>query len=224
MDFSEDKIAQICSKSIIFKDIDKDVIKTFLSSLAYEVVFVKKGELIIQEDDYIDYMGLILEGELNVCKYSPDGSESLLSKLSTHEVFALDILCTPSKSSFYYVYTTKPSFILKIDKKILEKSEILPDKYSSKIYENTISYLANICAKRCHKIELVSQKSIRTKIVTYLQIQKNNKKSNRFKISFDRDQLANYLCVNRSVLSHELSRMQKEGIIKFKKNEFEILK
>lgn len=223
MDINEDRIADICSKSIIFKDIDKDIIKIFLSSLVYEVAFVKKGELIIQEDDYVDYMGIILDGELNVCKYSPDGSESLLSKLTTHEVFALDILCTPHKNSFYYVYTTKPSFILKIDKKILEKSEILPNEYSSKIYENIISCLANICAKRCHKIELVSQKSIRAKIMTYLLIQKDNKNSNKFKISFDRDQLANYLCVNRSVLSHELSTMQKEGIIKFKKNEFEIL-
>lgn len=224
MDFNEDRVTEICSKSIIFKDIDKDEIKAFLSSLDYKVVFIKKGELIIKEDDYIDYLGLVLDGEVNVCKYSPDGSESLLSKLSAHEVFALDIVCTPSKISFYYVYTTKPSFILKIDKSILGKSRVLSEENASKIYENIIACLANICAKRCHKIELVSQKSIRAKIMNYLLIQRNNKNSNKFEISFDRDQLANYLCVNRSVLSHELSRMQKEGIIKFKKNKFEILK
>ena len=143
--------------------------------------------------------------------------------MKTHEVFGLDILCTPSRNSFYYAYATKPSFILKIDKKILEKGKVISEEDTSKIYGNVITCLANICAKKCHKIELVSQKSIRDKIMIYLSIQKKNNNSNKFKISFDRDQLANYLCVNRSVLSHELSLMQKEGIIKFKKNEFEIL-
>ncbi|MCC3862776.1 Crp/Fnr family transcriptional regulator [Terrisporobacter petrolearius] len=224
MDFNEDRVTQICSNSIIFKNLEKDAIKKFLSSLAYKVVFIKKGEMIIKEDDHIDYLGVILEGEVNVCKYCPDGSESLLTKLQTHEVFALDILGTPSQNSFYNVYTTKPSFILKIDKKILEKAIILSERDSCNMYENIITCLANTCAKKCHKIELVSQRSIRDKIMTYLLIQKNNKNSNKFRISFDRDQLANYLCVNRSVLSHELSLMQKEGIIKFRKNEFEILK
>lgn len=224
MDFNEDRVTDICSNSIIFKNLEKSAIKKFLSPLVYKVVFIKKGEMVIKEDDYIDYLGVILEGEVNVCKYCPDGSETLLSKLQTHEVFALDILCTPSQNSFYNVYTTKPSFILKINKKTLEEAIILSGKDACNIYENIITYLANTCAKRCHKIELVSQRSIRDKILTYLLIQKKNTNSNKFKISFDRDQLANYLCVNRSVLSHELSLMQQEGIIKFRKNEFEILK
>ena len=155
MDFNEDRVTEICSKSIIFKGVDKAIIKEFLSSLSYKVVFIKKGELIIKEDDYIDYLGLVLEGEVNVCKYCPDGSESLLSKLKTHEVFGLDILCTPSRNSFYYAYATKPSFILKIDKKILEKGKVISEEDTSKIYGNVITCLANICAKKCHKIELV---------------------------------------------------------------------
>lgn len=106
----------------------------------------------------------------------------------------------------------------------LEKDIDLSDKDKLIIYRNIINCIGNTNAKQCHKIEIVSQKSIRDKIMTYLLIQKNNKQSNSFNISFDRDQLANYLCVNRSVLSHELSLMQQEGIIKFKKNHFEILK
>lgn len=224
VDFDEDRIIDICSKSIIFKGIKKNDIKSILYSLSYKVAFFEKGELIIKEDDYIDYLGLILDGEINVCKYAPSGSESLLSKLGIHEVFALDVLCTPSRRSFYNAYASKPSFILKIDQGILDKENMSLQECKLSVYENIITCLANLCAKKCHKIELVSQKSIRDKIMLYLLIQKKNKNSNKFKISFDRDQLANYLCVNRSVLSHELSLMQQEGIIKFKKNEFEILK
>ena len=146
-----------------------------------------------------------------------------MEKVAVHEVFNLDVISTPTKRSFRTVYATKPSFILKIDFD-LEKDIDLSDKDKLIIYRNIINCIGNTNAKQCHKIEIVSQKSIRDKIMTYLLIQKNNKQSNSFNISFDRDQLANYLCVNRSVLSHELSLMQQEGIIKFKKNHFEILK
>ena len=218
-DFNIDRIIEICSQSIIFKNMDKEILKRFLLSSSYRVVFIKKGELIIREEEYVDYMGLVLDGELNICKYSPNGNEILLEKVAVHEV----VISTPTKRSFRTVYATKPSFILKIDFD-LEKDIDLSDKDKLIIYRNIINCIGNTNAKQCHKIEIVSQKSIRDKIMTYLLIQKNNKQSNSFNISFDRDQLANYLCVNRSVLSHELSLMQQEGIIKFKKNHFEILK
>ena len=216
-DFNIDRIIEICSQSIIFKNMDKEILKRFLLSSSYRVV------LIIREEEYVDYMGLVLDGELNICKYSPNGNEILLEKVAVHEVFNLDVISTPTKRSFRTVYATKPSFILKIDFD-LEKDIDLSDKDKLIIYRNIINCIGNTNAKQCHKIEIVSQKSIRDKIMTYLLIQKNNKQSNSFNISFDRDQLANYLCVNRSVLSHELSLMQQEGIIKFKKNHFEILK
>ena len=222
-DFNIDRIIEICSQSIIFKNMDKEILKRFLLSSSYRVVFIKKGELIIREEEYVDYMGLVLDGELNICKYSPNGNEILLEKVAVHEVFNLDVISTPTKRSFRTVYATKPSFILKIDFD-LEKDIDLSDKDKLIIYRNIINCIGNTNAKQCHKIEIVSQKSIRDKIMNYLLIQKNNKQSNSFNISFDRDQLANYLCVNRSVLSHELSLMQQEGIIKFKKNHFEIVK
>lgn len=222
MDFDIDRITEICSQSIIFKNMDKNVLKKFLSSSVYRVVFVKKGEVILREEEYVDYVGLVLDGELNLCKYLPGGNEILLEKISLHEVFNLGVISTLTKISFNTIYATKPSYILKIDFD-LEKNENLSDKDKLIMYKNIINCIGNTNAKQCHKIEIISQKSIREKIMAYLIVQKNNKKSSKFEISFDRDQLANYLCVNRSVLSHELSLMQQEGIIKFKKNYFEIL-
>lgn len=222
MDFNEEKIIKICSESIIFRNIDKNIIKNFLDLIVYKVIFFKKGQLIIREDEYIDSIWLILSGEVNSCKYSSNGNEILLSKLEDHEVLGLDITCTRSKKSLYDVYASKPSFLLKFDYNLFHREDVLPANYKLLIYENIIECIANNNAKQLHKIEIISQKSIRDKIMTYLLIQKNNKNTNKFEISFDRDQLANYLCINRSVLSHELSLMQQEGLIKFKKNEFEI--
>ena len=126
-DFNIDRIIEICSQSIIFKNMDKEILKRFLLSSSYRVVFIKKGELIIREEEYVDYMGLVLDGELNICKYSPNGNEILLEKVAVHEVFNLDVISTPTKRSFRTVYATKPSFILKIDFD-LEKDIDLSDK------------------------------------------------------------------------------------------------
>ena len=91
-DFNIDRIIEICFQSIIFKNMDKEILKRFLLSSSYRVVFIKKGELIIREEEYVDYMGLVLDGELNICKYSPNGNEILLEKVAVHEVFNLDVI------------------------------------------------------------------------------------------------------------------------------------
>ena len=79
---------------------------------------------------------MILNGEVNVCKYSLGGNETLYSKLTTHEVFNLEVSCTPSKKSFYNIYATKPTFFLKIDNKQLFEEKVMEKKKRNKlIYE-----------------------------------------------------------------------------------------
>ena len=69
----------------------------------------------------------------------------------------------------------------------------------------------------------ISHYKLRQKIIAYLLLEKQKHNSYRFTIPYNREELAKFLCVNRSALSHELSNMQKEGLIKYNKNKFEIL-
>ena len=59
--------------------------------------------------------------------------------------------------------------------------------------------------------------------MTFLVMQANKRQTDTFSVPFTRDEMASYLCVNRTCLSHELSQMEKEGIIKFKRNQFTLL-
>ena len=70
------------------------------------------------------------------------------------------------------------------------------------------------------KIENISQKTIRDKLLTYLSNEARKKKSNIFEIQFNRQDLADYLNIDRSAMSFELSKLQKEGLIKYEKNKF----
>ena len=77
--------------------------------------------------------------------------------------------------------------------------------------------------RKYYKIKIISHYKLRQKIIAYLLFEKQKNNSNVFTIPYNREELSKYLCVNRSALSHELSAMQKEGLIKFDKNRFEII-
>lgn len=74
--------------------------------------------------------------------------------------------------------------------------------------------------KKEYRLAILSQRGLRERITTYLTMQAARRQTTAFTIPYSREELAAYLCVNRSVLSHELSRMQQEGLISFRKNYF----
>ncbi|WP_412523920.1 Crp/Fnr family transcriptional regulator [Clostridium sp. JS66] len=90
--------------------------------------------------------------------------------------------------------------------------------------KNILKTIAHENIRRYYKIEILSRKSIRERILIYLTIQQKMNKADTFFIPFNREQLAEYLCVNRSALSHELSLMQKDGILETKRNKITIIK
>jgi CRP-like cAMP-binding protein len=97
-------------------------------------------------------------------------------------------------------------------------------RYYSKCFSILINNLFEILSKEnielIQKIENISQKSIRDKLLTYLSNEARKNKSNVFEISFNRQDLADYLNIDRSAMSFELSKMQKDGLVKFEKNKF----
>jgi CRP-like cAMP-binding protein len=77
--------------------------------------------------------------------------------------------------------------------------------------------------RQLYKIDILSRKSLRDRIMLYLTLQAKRKKTNDLFIPFNREEFAAYLCVDRSALSRELGRMKEEGLIEFDKNHFRIV-
>ena len=88
---------------------------------------------------------------------------------------------------------------------------------------NISNQLSNENIKRQNKVDVLSVNGLRDRVMMYLETQASKKGTSSFTIPFNREELANYLCVNRSALSHELSLMRQEGIIEFRKNRFHLL-
>jgi CRP-like cAMP-binding protein len=99
----------------------------------------------------------------------------------------------------------------------------IPDNYRCSLLKNILEMISNANMRQLYKIDILSKKSLRDRIVLYLSLQAKRKKTNDFLIPFNREEFAAYLCVDRSALSRELGRMQDEGLIQFEKNRFIIL-
>lgn len=218
-----DNIVKSLAKSRLFCDVSKDKLNTIFYDLQGTVKYYLEGETVLCEDDIADYVGIILQGSLLVTKLFLDGKHSLIHHLKPLNMVVADIACTYTKKSPYFIYAKENTSIFFIPFGIIEKQGKIDEEVRLCMMNNILKTIANENIRKYYKIEILSRKSIRERILIYLTIQQKMNKADTFSIPFNREQLAEYLCVNRSALSHELSLMQKEGLLETKRNKITLL-
>ena len=180
-----------------------------------------KNEIVLHAGDKVNYIYIILSGSVKIIKYDIDGKENILTELSVSESFGEVFACSNMLKSFVTVVSLVKSEVLLLDyKKIITScSSACPSH--SKLIANMLKLVANKNLVLHQKIELISKRTTRERLLLYLDMHRGQEK--KFTIPHSRENLAAYLCVDRSAMSNEFSKMQKEGVIKYNKNEFEIL-
>ena len=210
-------------RSIFFCDVDREQAEEVIGRLGGRITSYDKGENIIREREKLNSVGILLDGVLCKVQYYRDGSEQMVQKLVSSFVVGLEIAISEKKTSPYYIYASEPARIFWFPVRIIEEEGVLSNRERIYFYKKAVQFLANEDIRKYRKIELLSIKGIRERIEQYLRVQQNRHKCNEFDIEFNREQMANYLGINRSVLSHELKKMEKEGILRVRKNHFELL-
>ena len=100
---------------------------------------------------------------------------------------------------------------------------MIPEEARRRIQDRLLVLLAHENMRKEYRLAILSRKGLRERIMTYLTMQANKRHTPTFTVPFNREEMASFLCVNRSALSHELSLMQAEGILSFRRNEFTLL-
>jgi CRP-like cAMP-binding protein len=206
--------------SPVFWGMSDDELTGLLECFNARVRTYDAGEMIIRQGDMISNIYLILEGTVNIEKDSYWGRRIIISQLSTNDNLALAFVASKNVES-------SVDAIASCDTKVL----ILNYQKCTSMCQNActrhrllIGNLFEILSKEnielIQKIENISQKTIRDKLLTYLSNEAKKNKSNLFEIPFNRQDLADYLNIDRSAMSFELSKLQKEGLIKYEKNKF----
>lgn len=208
---------------ILFRNMEREKAAGIISRLSGRTRSYRKNEIVISEQSIVREVGILIFGEICKVRYYPDGTEQMVQKLQRSFMVGLEVAVSPKKTSPYSLYASQPSEIFWFPVKEIEEPGTLKDTDRIFLYQRIVHFLANEDIRKYRKIELLSSRSVREKIEKYLNIQRFRHQSDEFDIDFNREQLANYLGINRSVLSHELKCMENEGLLTVRKNHFRLL-
>lgn len=209
-------------KSKLFDNLTDSEYDLLLDIIEPRSIKLSTNEILFNEYDEINYFWVVKHGKLQSARIQYDGTYQLNYLYSRDGIIGIDIANTRTRISPYHVSVTENAELYQIPCSIITNEEI-PSEIRGKINRNVIQILANNLIRRQFKIDILHKKGVRARISMFLKFMSEKRESHIFDIDMDREQFAQYLGVNRSVLSHELSRMRTEGIINFHKGHFEII-
>ena len=217
------KYLNILKKCPLFTDIcDEDLLR-MLGCLGARVTLFDKKYTIFSEGSPAKYIGIVLSGAAQIIQIDYDGNRSILSDIRPSEVFAEAFACAGVESLPVSVIADAPSEIMLIDCSHILHTCSNNCGFHQQLIFNLMKDLAIKTTLFHQKIEIISRRTTREKLLTYLSFQSKKEGSTSFTIPFDRQELADYLEVDRSGLSAEISKMKNDGLIKNQKNHFELL-
>lgn len=214
-----DKYFNQVKNSNLFYGIKDDELRGILECFRARVRSYDSGEVIIRQGELISNIYLVLEGSVNIEKDSYWGRRIIISRVNANENIALGFVASKNVSNIDAVSADKTKVLILSYEKCTSMCQNACTRHRVLI-NNMFEILSKENIELIQKIENISQKSIRDKLLTYLSNEAQKHKSNSFEIAFNRQDLADYLNIDRSAMSFELSKLQKEGLISYQKNKF----
>jgi CRP-like cAMP-binding protein len=184
----------------------------------------EKGETVYFEGDTVTDIGLLTKGRLHLVKDDIWGNRAIVTEIAPPEMFAESVVCSGIGRIPVSVVAKEDCEILFIDYRKIFTVCSTACAFHSKLIRNMIGVLARKNILMSAKIEHITKRTIKEKLLSYLMDQARQKGNKAFDISFNRQELADYLSVERSALSAEMSKLKADGIIDYRKNHFELLR
>lgn len=206
----------------LFGKIREQEICSVLNCLGAAAREYKKGEFIFLEGAYLDCIGAVMRGSVQMIKEDVWGQKSILLTLERGEVFGESFVCGDRKGTTVSFLAASDCRILLMNFHRVMKTCSAACVYHQRLVENMVTLLARKNVQLMDKMEIISKKSIRGRILTWMSQQVQEQGDRRFISPLGRLELADYLCVDRSALTRELGRMQEEGLLDYDKNLFEL--
>lgn len=207
----------------LFRGIHQNQLSEMLRCLNAKTYGYQKGEIILLEGQPVSSVGAVLSGQVQVIKEDFAGNRNILAEIGPGGLFAESYACVRSGSLPVTVVSTTESEILWLDYTRVVTTCPSACRFHTQLVENMLTILASKNILLSQKIEHVSKRTTREKLLAYFSDQAAMHGSGEFDIPFSRQELADYLCVDRSAMSNELGRMRKDGILQFRFNHFRLL-
>ncbi|MDO4531875.1 MAG: Crp/Fnr family transcriptional regulator [Bacillota bacterium] len=200
------------SKNALFANVSAESIEKMIPCFDIKQRNFNEKDIIPTTDGAKEYICLLLEGAVSVSRISIDGSLDLLEYLEDTGVFG-DAFAFSNKEDEFITVCEKDCTVLFIEKSQLTKRCSNACQHHTQVVENLLELMGNKVVHLTEKVDILSHRSIRGKLMSYFRIQSTRQDNLTFELPFSLLKLANYLCIDRSAMMRELKKMKEEELI-----------
>lgn len=207
-------------KTALFQGVSLDDLNNMLGCLQTQVLTYQKGEAVFRQGDDLSQIALVLNGKLHIQTDDYWGNHTIIGDLTTGDLFGEAYIAPTSGPMQADVVAVTDSVVaLFTARKMLTVcSNACP--FHALVVQNLFYVLAEKNRVLMQKLGHLSKRTTRAKLNSYLSAESHRAGNANFTIPFNRQQLADYLSVDRSAMSNELSKMREEGLLDFDRNRF----
>ncbi len=217
------KYVPILKKTKLFSGVGEDDVTSMLSCLGARLKSYKKGEFVLRQGEYLSDIVVLVEGKLHIQKDDYWGNRSILGLIEVGEMFGEAYVSPESSSLLNDVVAVEDSTAIFFDVKRIITTCPSACRFHSMVVQNMFFAISEKNRKLVQKLGHMSKRTTREKLISYLSEEAGRQNSSSFSIPFNRQQLADFLSVDRSAMSNELCKMRDEGLLEFEKNRFRLL-
>lgn len=213
----------ILKSTQLFAGIEAEEIESMLSCLGARLLSFKKGEYVLRQGEQIHDIHVLVEGNLHIQRDDYWGNRSILGQIGIGEMFGESYVAPMSEGLLNDVVALEDSTVMLFDIKRILTTCSSACLFHAMVVENMFYAISEKNRKLVQKLGHMSKRSTREKLISYLSEEAKKQNSAKFLIPFNRQQLADFLSVDRSAMSNELCKMRDEGLIKFDRNLFTLV-
>ena len=211
-------------KTELFNGICAENIGLLLRDTQSEFRSFREGEVILEPHTEVNRILLLLEGRVHVISNNLWGDRNLLAELGEGEVFCAEYWLITTENYPFQVVAACPASILYLDPSFLTgfRSSAVASCHQQ-LMSNFLRMITMRNLRFMQKTDILSQRTTRQKLLRFFSVLRSQHQSSEFDITLSRQELADFLSVDRSAMSCELNKMQKDGLIRYNLNHFELI-
>ena len=213
----------ILKRTQLFAGVVEEEISAMLSCLGARLETFKKGEYVLRQGEHLSDIVVLVVGNLHIKNDDYWGNRSILGLIAVGDMFGEAYVAPESGALLNDVVAIEDSAVIFFDVKRILTTCSSACRFHAMVVQNLFFAISEKNRKLVQKLGHMSKRSTREKLISYLSEEAKKQTSSTFTIPFNRQQLADFLSVDRSAMSNELCKMRDEGLIEFEKNNFKLL-
>jgi len=214
----------ILRQTPLFRGLSDAQVLTMLGCLSATRRSYPKGAYVLREGDRVDAFGLLLEGSVHIVQEDFWGNRNIITGIGVGEVFAESYACLADAPLAVSAIAQENATVLYLNVRRLLTTCATACEYHNGVIHNLVAMLAAKNLRMNEKVQHITQRTTREKLLSFLSAESRRVGSAAFSIPFNRQQLADYLSVDRSAMSSELCKLRDEGQLRFQRDQFELLR